>query len=75
MDTWNNNIGLVYAENCPTDEEGIANGILQKLNAGELRYLSPLYYTDPHWFTGPDGTKKTAVNGIRSNTILIPTNQ
>jgi hypothetical protein len=75
MDIWNNNVGLVYAENCPSDEEGIADGILQKLNAGELRYLFPLYHTDSYWFTGPDGTKKTAKNGIRSDTDKIPTNQ
>ena len=43
MDLFNNEVGISYCWNCwTTSNSSISNAILNKLNDGELRYLSPL---------------------------------
>ena len=76
MDIFNSDIGIDYCWNCFfTSDDAIATAILQKLNNGELRYLKPLNHNDVYWEIGPDGTKRTATNGITPLTILTPTDQ
>ena len=75
MDVFNNDVGINYCWNCFfTSDQDIADAIRDKLLNGELRYLSPLNHSDPYWNIGPDGTRKTATNGITTSTVLTPTN-
>lgn len=78
MDLFNNDVGINYCSNCYpllNSNNDIADALVQKLLNGEMQYLKPLYYSDPYWWVGPDGTKKTAKDGIRADTRPVPTNQ
>jgi hypothetical protein len=69
MDLFNNGIGISYCWNCWTNSNNsIADAILNKLNNGELKYLSPLdLSSSTYWPAG--------LNGILPSTTLKWTNQ
>jgi hypothetical protein len=70
MDLFNNNVGITYAAwlFVWTSNATVADAILDKLNNGELRYLTPLdFNASPRWPVG--------LNGITNTTLITPTNQ
>ncbi|GDX41953.1 hypothetical protein LBMAG22_04820 [Bacteroidota bacterium] len=69
MDMFNNSVGISYCWNCwTTSNNSIANAVIDKLNNGELKYLSPLnHIQSPDWPLG--------LNGILSSTTIKWTNQ
>ncbi len=81
MDLWNNAIGhLVGDVMFPIfiSNTSIADDIMQKLQNGELIYLSPLNFVQsPLYDINKDGVQDcpTCLNGIISITVLKPTNQ
>jgi hypothetical protein len=77
MDLFNNQIGIDYCWNCfTTSNNTIADAIMAKLQAGELRYLSPLDITNYPFYNKDIPGCTTCTNGIIPGlTILIPTNQ
>jgi len=84
MDLFNNEIGMDLIEfDHPnwTDTNQIANEILNSLNNGKLKYLSPIDYTgadipgSPFWDNAETTELDDGTHGITSSTNLIPTNQ
>lgn len=79
MDIFNNNVGISYCWNCwGTSNNTIRNGIMNKLNNGELRYIKPLDRLLSHLYDeNDDGVQDcpTCLNGILPSSILAPTNQ
>ena len=74
MDLFNNNVGIVYGETCTpllTPDSDVANQIMIKLQNGELRFLAPL-----DWVNSPlyNPNCSTCLDGITSQTLMIPTN-
>lgn len=74
MDLFNSNIGIIYGESCTpviTSHSYVANQIMIKLRNGELRFLAPL-----DWVNSPlyNPNCSTCLDGITSQTQLIPTN-
>jgi hypothetical protein len=69
MDLFNNGVGISYCWNCwITSNNSIADAIIEKINNGELKYLSPLnIFQSPKW---PQG-----LNGILPSTTIKWTNQ
>ena len=78
MDLYNNVIGISIGDSVSssTSNSVISTDVFVALISGELRYLSPINYSDPNFSDNPltnepnDGT-----HGISINTNLIPTNQ
>jgi hypothetical protein len=72
MDLFNNNVGFavgsVFISNATASDE-----VWAKLLAGELRYLSPINFSDPYYDFFAGGA--TGTHGINPLTNLIPTNQ
>ena len=69
MDRFNNGVGISLWQANPTStDDQLATIVQTALLNGELRYLSPLNFTQsPRWPAG--------LNGIITSTQLIPTNQ
>ncbi len=77
MDLFNNDVGINYCWNCySTSDIAIADAIKAKLDAGFLRYLTPLDISI-HPFYNPNNPGCVAcTNGIIPGvTVLTPTNQ
>lgn len=79
MDMFNNNVGIAYCLNCiTTSNSTIVTAIINKLNNGELRYISPLNFSTSRLYDdNRDGIQDcpTCWNGIIAASVLIPTNQ
>lgn len=70
MDIFNNNVGIAYGQSSGfwVSVSELADGVYNKVNIGELRYLTPLdFNASPRWPAG--------LNGITLATLLKPTNQ
>jgi hypothetical protein len=78
MDIFNNNAGIVYCWNCwGTSNATIRNGIMSKLNNGDLKYINPLNFVlSKAYDDNNDGIHDcpTCLNGIVPSSVLIPTN-
>jgi hypothetical protein len=81
MDLHNNAEGIAYGNGVSyfTSNESVANGIMQKLNNGDLRYLSPLDMNGHPRFDKNNPYDPLNTNGIirsgPNQTKLIKTNQ
>jgi hypothetical protein len=77
MDVFNNDVGINYCWNCyNTSDDAIANAIKVKLDAGLLRYLSPLDNANHPPYNSNNPNCTSCSNGISPGiTQLIPTNQ
>ncbi len=85
MDMFNNDVGISYCSNCySTSNTTISNALMAKIQAGDLRYLSPIDYTgwnisgSLYWDNPNTQTPNDGHHGIHRNsqtTVVIPTNQ
>ena len=77
MDLFNNNIGHTVGSNASffVSNVELSNQIYQKILDGDLRYLSPINYSDPNFWDNPlTANPDDGHHGITSSTQLIPTN-
>jgi hypothetical protein len=77
MDLFNNEIGRIIGnQNWTKSDQELSNTVMNQLNIGDMKYLSPIDYVDPCFYPDvscpnhPNGT-----HGILPSTQLIPTNQ
>ena len=79
MDLWNNSVGQDLGNvmfPLFTPDGDLSQSVINKITAGDLKYLSPIWNSDPN-FWGANGIPNplTATHGIISSTSLTWTNQ